>query len=177
MPLVRLLFVFSHAPSLCSSLYSLSSLSLLSVSSPVSPRPRLFSPASLLARTVAVEVHRSDRVGVRGELLQLLPRLHVPDPHRLVEASADDQVRLRVEVDAEDEIEVPHQCFEAEALDTRRRERGRPGGVWGGRGGGRREARNGSGGTGGGVEEGCMVREARTPREAMGGERGGGNRD
>ena len=143
MPLVRLLSVFSLAPSLCSlrsTLFSLLSRCLFArISSPaslrarisslsVSLRPHLFAPVSLrphlFARTVAVEVHRSDRVRVCGELLQLLPRLHVPYPHRLVEASADDQVRLWVEVDAEDEVEVTHQCFEAEALD---KEEGRGG--------------------------------------------------
>ena len=62
---------------------------------------------------VAIEMHARNRH--RVSLLNdahAPPRLHLPDPNRLIERTGHDQIRGRVEVNAEDEVGVASQHLE-----------------------------------------------------------------
>lgn len=57
-------------------------------------------------RALPVKTHGGDGIRVRGEHLEALPGLDVPDPNRLVEGSRHDHVGLWVVGDAEDVVGV-----------------------------------------------------------------------
>lgn len=60
-------------------------------------------------RSVPIEMHGGDRIGMGWEGLETLSRPHVPDAHRLVERPRNDQIALRVKVAAEHIVGVAFQ--------------------------------------------------------------------
>lgn len=66
-------------------------------------------------------MNRSDGVTVCRKFLQTFSCFHVPDAHALIEGAADDQVRLWVEVDAEDKVGVTAESLKLLALQTEKK--------------------------------------------------------
>lgn len=64
-------------------------------------------------RAISVEMRRRHRHRMRPDHVHRPPRLHIPNPNRIVEGSGDNQIGLRIEIDAENPIGVALERLDA----------------------------------------------------------------